>query len=360
MRVAIWGSYKHGNFGDDLMAVLFARRAAAAGADPVVLELDPALARRVGIERASSVDELLDGADLCLMGGGAMLESGVLRWGARAYSRDLEADLVKLWRGARGRLPIHALSIGGSGRTTPWRLSPAKALLYRSGVVERATVRLPDDVEVLSRCGVPTEHHPDVLLRADRWFRGAGDPRGERLRVGVNLNRRTGGALASAVVDRARTRDDLEVVFFHSHLPGHGQDYELLPPQEGRISHHHYEDPDETTAALAALDLLVSSKLHLGVTALSFGVPFLSYAGKAKTAAFLRSIDAGHHRFVPGDEARLLAVIDGAATQLRAGRDPRPDLLPAALDAQRRASVGHEHSLDAALGVATQPGEATR
>ncbi|MEM8904659.1 MAG: polysaccharide pyruvyl transferase family protein [Actinomycetota bacterium] len=352
MRVAIWGSYKHGNFGDDLMAVLFARRVREAGSSPIVLQLDPELAARLDLHVAGSVPELLDEADLCVMGGGAMLEAGSLRWAARGYSRDLERDLLALWRCARGRVPVHASSIGGSGATSPLRLSPAKAVLLRSGVVGASTVRLPEDVLLLRRLGVEATYHPDVVLGASRSFAGERTRRDDRFRVGVNLNVRTGSGLTRRLLDWAAADPAVELVFLHTHLPGHAAGYEVLPDRSDRVAHHRYRDPDETTAALAELDVLVSSKLHVGVTALSYDVPFVSYAGKAKSVAFLRSIGADHLRFRSGEDERVVSLLERALLEVTASGGPARSLLPGEqLRDQRARSHGHTDAVDELLGL---------
>ena len=96
MKVAIWGSYNHGNFGDDVMAVLFARAVAAAGATPVVFRMDGDLARRYGIATEDELGPLLEGARLVIMGGGAMLAGGGLRKQVQRWYRDYDRDFARL------------------------------------------------------------------------------------------------------------------------------------------------------------------------------------------------------------------------------------------------------------------------
>ncbi|MEO6330446.1 MAG: polysaccharide pyruvyl transferase family protein, partial [Ginsengibacter sp.] len=51
-----------------------------------------------------------------------------------------------------------------------------------------------------------------------------------------------------------------------------------------------YTDPEELLQFMAELDVLISSKLHLGITGLTVNTPFLSYRGPGKAKSFLRSI----------------------------------------------------------------------
>ena len=87
--VAIWGSYNHGNFGDDVMAVLFARAVADAGATPVVFRMDRDLARRYEI---ATEDEL----------GGAEMHASVS--GLAEYLAENDGQAVQMCRELLHRL----------------------------------------------------------------------------------------------------------------------------------------------------------------------------------------------------------------------------------------------------------------
>ena len=63
-----------------------------------------------------------------------------------------------------------------------------------------------------------------------------------------------------------------------------------------------YTDPQSTLEFLASLDLVVSYKLHLGLTALALGVPFYSLGGSGKAKAFLSNIDADFAIWSPIDK----------------------------------------------------------
>lgn len=73
MKVAIWGSYNHGNYGDDLMAIQFANYFKELGVHPCVYRLDECLAKKYSIESAKSLDDLLENASFGIIGGGGML-----------------------------------------------------------------------------------------------------------------------------------------------------------------------------------------------------------------------------------------------------------------------------------------------
>ena len=54
-----------------------------------------------------------------------------------------------------------------------------------------------------------------------------------------------------------------------------------------------YLDPADTVAAVRAMDLLVTSKLHLGIVARALGVPVLAIGGHPKIRRFYESIEEG-------------------------------------------------------------------
>jgi polysaccharide pyruvyl transferase WcaK-like protein len=62
-------------------------------------------------------------------------------------------------------------------------------------------------------------------------------------------------------------------------------------PQSDRLDS--YSFVDEFATAIGRYQLVLTNKLHVGVTALSFGVPFLSLRGRPKTQTFLREFGLG-------------------------------------------------------------------
>ena len=72
-RVALIGYYGRGNFGDDLMAVIFGRFIEQQGADLRVYKLCEPYSRRFGFEVVHTPEQLLEGADLLVSGGGGSL-----------------------------------------------------------------------------------------------------------------------------------------------------------------------------------------------------------------------------------------------------------------------------------------------
>ena len=125
--------------------------------------------------------------------------------------------------------------------------------------------------------------------------------------------------------------------FIRSHLVDAAASYEIMPTAFGEsVQLHRYRDPKETAAFLGSLDAIVSSKLHLGVVALSYGVPFLSFSGKGKTRAFMRSIGAEHAVFAVAQERSVVRTLE----DMLVGR-MSPKALIGSASVAARESLGH-------------------
>lgn len=345
MKVAIWGSYNHGNFGDDVMAVLFSEVLAAKGAQPIAFRLDSAISSRYRIRTVNSLDELFRGAAFAIIGGGMMLgEASAIRRVLRPYARSFERDFFELRSACRrSGLTVFPISIGGDGEDDLSRLSRERLAFFKSSHCGPATVRLPSDVKLLEVLGKQATYYPDVLLSiANRWQLRREDGRDDRFHLGVNLNRRTGARLMRALLELTLRHKRLVLHFIRSHLVDAAASYEIMPTAFGEsVQLHRYRDPKETAAFLGSLDAIVSSKLHLGVVALSYGVPFLSFSGKGKTRAFMRSIGAEHAVFAVAQERSVVRTLE----DMLVGR-MSPKALIGSASVAARESLGHLERLE--------------
>ena len=313
MRVAIWGSYNHSNYGDDVMAIMFAKAVSDLNAEPLVFRLDAALAAQYNIAVTHSIDELLAKAHCCVIGGGGMLVGeNFIRLLLRKQARDFELDFRTLLNEAnRCRCPILPISIGGDGRGVSNRLPFWRRKLFENKLCQRATVRLREDLALMQSLGVDARYFPDILLSvADHWQIRRKEPKARRLRVGINLLIKTGSKLAAELYSLLGRRNDIEFVYFRTHLPRYKNFYEILPDKESsRVKVHTYEDPKSLLNEISTLDVLISSKLHLGVSALSMGIPFFSFAGKKKTFLFMKSMQLEDFVWLQGGESDLIDVL---------------------------------------------------
>ncbi|HOX07249.1 MAG TPA: polysaccharide pyruvyl transferase family protein [Planctomycetota bacterium] len=320
MNVGIWGSYGYGNYGDDVMAVIFAEETKREGHHPIVYRLNRRLAERHGVGCSEDLAELVSSSDLMIIGGGAMLTT--LPWWKRLLRiHQTPADhgaadlLAALSRSPRA---IYSISIGGDGTRVDARSLPASVRsLFGSEFYRGGTVRLPSDRALLAALGKNAECYPDVLLGLrDYWpsRNGGRDASDDRWQIGVCLSRRRGGGLFRALADYAAARRDVELHVISSHLETQWRTNEVsvVPGcAGGTVRSYQHHDPVETAQFLGSLDVVISTKLHVGITALSYGAMFLSYAGEPKTRAALRELGLERLCWSYGAGGALLRCLDG-------------------------------------------------
>jgi len=347
-RVALAGYYGRGNFGDDLMAVLFGLALREAGVDFSVYRPNSREAGRFGFPVAQSPAELLEDAKLLIWGGGGLLVSWspvlyelLFRGVAREYA-NLVAMAVS--RGVR----CAALSVGGSGEC-PARLTPG----YKQDFVSAAeyiSVRNPQDLRLLERNGLRGEYFPDVVWRAADSFPVPPRVRGAR-RIGIdlylsNLARRQALYLVPLLLAITRIRSDCEFILLDSTnqeaRPYRGLARLIRGPNVGR---RQFSDLAADLEFLASLDLLVSSRLHTPMVCMGYGVPALSLFGEKKTALMMQNLNLAactfSHRNIRSFAA-LLSRREKLGPFLE--QYPFPDIVRL-----RRESCGHLERLHALL-----------
>lgn len=287
MKVAIWGSYNYGNYGDDLMAIQFAKELEKLGTEPYIYRLDKQLAQQYAINTVDSLTELLPDAEFCIIGGG-----GVLGGGETVLEKDFR-ELHALT--TQSNCPVFPISIGGDGGGVDTVLSPPRMEFWQGDTCKTSTVRLEEDVDLVRKLGKEAIYYPDVLWTVgDFWQISPVSTSSDRLHVGINIpNSLRGRLLAHQLNAIAQIRKDIVFHFIRTYLPNSSINHELLPKiNSPYIQHHVYTDPTTTLKFIASLDLIISYKLHVGLTALALNVPFYSVGGQGKTRALLKSINA--------------------------------------------------------------------
>ncbi len=308
MKVAIWGSYNYGNYGDDIMAVQFAEYLKSLNVQPVVYRLDKQLAKRYQLLTTDSLDELLSNAEFCIIGGGGFLVEN--------FSAPFEDDFRQLHQvSTEKKCPVYPISIGGEGLGKNASLSYWRQEFFQGDMCQSCSVRLESDRELINKFGKEVFYYPDVLLSvAEFWQIRDRNTRqnlpNHPIHVGVNIpNTLQCKWLALQLRIIASIRRDIVFHFIKTYLPSSSINSELRPKQQSNnIKYHLYADPKSTLEFLASLDLVISYKLHLGLTALALGVPFYSLGGSGKAKAFLSSIDADFAVWTPVDKRFKVAA----------------------------------------------------
>ncbi|MEM6754957.1 MAG: polysaccharide pyruvyl transferase family protein, partial [Cyanobacteria bacterium P01_C01_bin.38] len=211
--------------------------------------------------------------------------------------------------------PVYPLTIGGEGLGKNASLSYWRREFFQGNMCQSCTVRLESDKVLINHFGKEAFYYPDVLLSVAEFWQiesptNQNNNRSNTINVGINIpNTLQCKWLAFQLGIIASIRRDIVFHFIKTYLPSSSINNELRPKQlSSNIKYHVYTDPQSTLEFLATLDLVVSYKLHLGLTALALGVPFYSLGGSGKTKAFLNSIGADFAVWNPGDKRFKIAA----------------------------------------------------
>lgn len=289
MKVAVWGSCNFGNYGDDIMVLMYARFIKENGANPVVYRLDKKLANLYGIETVFTLDELIKEASFAMIAGGSWLEKHGFNENTFGFDSDME-DLLSVLQA--NNCPLYSFSIGGDGHVDPNVLTLARKRIFSSELYKGGTVRLDKDVYLLKSLGKDVDLFPDVVLSLPRFWKPKESESQEKgYKIGFQLA--GAGYGVRRMINRINWLYPNKYYCINSHLPGYNLGYELAFEKESinRLNFE-YEDPQTYIDFIASLDTIVSFKLHPSVTAIAYNVPCLLLGGLNKTKEFLKSIHA--------------------------------------------------------------------
>jgi polysaccharide pyruvyl transferase WcaK-like protein len=303
LTIGLVGYYGRGNFGDDLVAAIIGTHLRRQGHRCLVLS------------GADDPVRLVDEADAIVVGGGSLLSRMPHAWMSRSLRRHLEPawqaiDTTCAHCGRTGT-PLFVISVGGDGAAFD-ELAPGQVTLLRASAA--ATVRHPEAAALYERAGREAACYPDIVLQACRYFPVAlpdddGRRSARRLSIGIDVywsNLMARGALHAPLLLRqlVRDRSDRSFIYIDSTHRGHAPFRAIEPPRGApNAERYQFHDVRADLERLASLDLVLSTRLHVGVAAMSYGVPFVSFFGEPKTALFLR--DVGLDRRAVGHAAAL-------------------------------------------------------
>lgn len=303
MKIGIYGSYKHNNFGDDLQALLFAQHIKNQGHQPCVFQLPQIISDTYQIPRAETIAQMLEGAAFCIIGGGGFL--------IPEYFEYIEEELNQIRSYCeQNSIDVYALSIGGGGQGKGTPLPYGKARLFGSKVFKGATLRLASDMPLMQAYQVPATYIPDVLWLSDRfWPMEAPNHKSNKSTIGFQLLStpafKQTVRLATTVPPFANTNTHYTSFQLHNDASVGINELQI---QHKRFTHHQNTDPLLTIKAISELDLLIASKMHIALVGLCYGVPFISMGAQHKTRTLLKEINATFATIPSGRKGLLKAI----------------------------------------------------
>ena len=300
-KVAIWSSLKFTNYGDDLQALAYAEHIKSLGYEVKLFQLDKGLAKLYGVETVQTIDELCKDVKLCIIAGGGLLSPfNILRRTLNKSYAEWELMFKELYRATQqyGTL-FCAISMGGDGKDhSPFLMyGKWRRKLFSTPQFLDGAVRLKGDVAQMKKFGKKFHYFPDMLFKSPDFFETQPLPSTDKIRVGLNFKKNRNykyldRKFLSDLLDYSKTHNDIEFHFCTTHMEYVGLNYQYFPEKETEnLKIDKYQSPKQLLGVLESCDVFVTSMLHLGLTGLTKGTPFLSYRGPGKAQSFLHSID---------------------------------------------------------------------
>jgi polysaccharide pyruvyl transferase WcaK-like protein len=288
--------------------------------------------------------------NLLVWGGGGVLLPFHPKLHERLFPGVAE-QLERMLRMAQRRaVRVCAVSVGGDGSEVVESSPPYRETLIR--LAEYVSVRTPADQERLRRRGVASDCFPDIVWQTPRLVGSEAAHRripgtGRRLRVGIdvyfsNLARQGALHLLPLLAVLIRARRDIEFVLMDSTNRAMRPPHRLVGVMKGpNVQVKQFCDLASDLTLLRSLDVLMTSRLHTMVAAMSFGVPSVSLCGEKKTKLMLDTLDRRDLYFGRRRAALFLTSMSrqGALHRFVEGYDP-PDV-----ERLARESDGHVRAL---------------
>ncbi|KAA6333312.1 hypothetical protein EZS27_018258 [termite gut metagenome] len=303
-KVAIWAPLRYANYGDDLQAIIMAKYIKSLGYQVKLFQLEASLAKQYNMESVATVDALCMDINLCIIAGGGLLTpysfpKRILQKTVREYEQDFKDLFIAA---KKYDVKFCAISIGGDGKERiPCKYySQHRIKFFRSSYFINGTVRLFGDVQQMKKFEKDFIYYPDMLFRISDYCEYDKLEMVSKYRIGINFKkgRHLDYKLLDSIYEYAENHNDIEFHFTTTHMQKIGLNYQYIPEYEYKnIKIDKYESPKQLLGVLASMDVFITSMLHLGLTGLALGTPFISYRGPGKAKSFLKSI-GGHWAIV--------------------------------------------------------------
>lgn len=338
-EIALHGSYYEHNFGDELLLALYARWIRETGAGIAVNAplASEEMMRAIGAD-SRGMSGLRRVMGLVYGGGGYFGEQPVrpIRWGFRNLLRYAPPAVAMELR-AR---PYAIIGVGAGPLSNRLTRRAIVRLCSRADVV---AVRDEESCEYLRGFGVRRE---DVVVTADAALTigalgdrcslaaGSDPPLGYRRRernIGIHLllpreMSHFSELLVGGLIRFATKHPETAFVFFaDSRREGvtsedqrpSGLVMTLIQQLGARSSFVPYKEPLTLLNLLASLDMVITTKLHVGIAAVALGIPVVSLPYHYKVARFYRQVNASDHcvPLAELDSGRLWTVLSDIYAQ---------------------------------------------
>jgi polysaccharide pyruvyl transferase WcaK-like protein len=309
-NVGLFGYYGRHNFGDDLMAAMFAKAVVDCGASCLVYGMSCDYGERYRVQTTDSVDKLIANSRVIVYGGGGAL---LPQPASHAFSQTIGRLVDECQRRS---VPLACLSIGGNN--LPLRAITPESRQRLAYYAAYMSLRNPQEASLLREVGLNAEFYHDVVWMTPLVFgRGQYAPRERRFnRIAVNLYPQHDfkDELDEVFASIADTSSTTNWFFVETHIfaPQYRQAY--IPTVTcDRFQPYQFADVDDGLRFIPQCDLIITSRLHVGIVAMSLGIPCIALSPEPKTRSCFEQLGLSEYCWGMDEVVRLSDVDDREA-----------------------------------------------
>ncbi len=339
MKIGLFGYYHANNFGDDLMAVLFAKYLVDEGHEVFVYGISNELADSVGASSIETLTELAKSVDVCVLGGGALLKD-VSGSNLTKLQKTLEHECFQLVQITRKRkIPCYAVSIGGNSKSLSRGVRTGIMAYLMSENFKGCTTRLKSDaifvnnlIKITRGKDLKVNSYPDVVFSMMSVF----EPNSIQHQINYIKNSNS-YKIAANLHDKhiiyglhyfVEKNSSIDFIYTHNSIK-EKENFIKKYKFTKRSKHVAIDNPIEMLGFLNSVDLVIGYRLHLGIAALSCNTPFLALNAFNKTRMALDELEWGslYQRINIKKMPRLISSIKRASKGLDSIVNKLPDNL---------------------------------
>ena len=274
--VPIFGAYFNGNFGDDLMAYLFAECLETKGYIPLLwggpnYEINGKIWKSV-----KCVDTFLENAKCVVFGGGMVF--------CDSFFPEYWNSMEKIIDVCENKdIPIILVSVGSDGDFK--NINPVAKRLIRSPVMKAVSLRLKSDLAFVQENTHNTEIscYQDIILTSSKIKERLSK---EKVLFCITVSKWEKILMHFLILLMKRKKIKVNSISqFIDKTPNASSYYKV------RNNHLENKGVDSLIEAVKESDIVIARGLHVGMFGIASGATFISYKGTYKTSSFLKEVN---------------------------------------------------------------------
>jgi polysaccharide pyruvyl transferase WcaK-like protein len=302
--VGLFGYYGKFNFGDDLMALLFMRQLLSRGHRTVIYGYTKPPIDNPHLSVTKSLDHLCEISDCIIVGGGGAFIPN-------SKNTDSSHEIGKLVERCEALgVSIACISVGGNGVPLDQIQPEARRRLAQNA--ELLVLRNRSEVDLFQKSGINAQFQNDVVwttcpaLGLEKEKNTTG-----RKTIAVNLypSAEHKPVLNQLFESISQTSGGVDWVFLETHTFG-PEWWQAYRPEVAcsRFTTHQFKKIEPGLAFIQQCDVMITSRLHAGIAAMSYGKPCIALDAVPKTRLAFHSLGLSDFCWQSDQSDKLLSL----------------------------------------------------